>query len=121
MSRPPAPTVNVSVYRDLSTATEIYSVIRPARDNRLFVDAVFCILRTGAPWRDLPADSGDRKNTHSRFCRWRDRGVWEQLWDTVVEDPGFEWLLIDASYVKVHPHGSGARRCNQAVGRTQGG
>jgi transposase len=46
-----------------------------ARDNRLFINAVFWILRTGAPWRDLPPDYGDWKHTHRRFCRWRDRGV----------------------------------------------
>ena len=55
---------------------------RPARDNRQFLDAVFWILRTGAPWRDLPPDYGDWKNTHRRFCRWRDRGVWAQLLDS---------------------------------------
>ena len=49
---------------------------RPAHDNRRFIDAVCWILRTGAPWRDLPPDYGDWKNTHRRFCRWRDRGVW---------------------------------------------
>ena len=38
---------------------------RPARDNRLFLDAVFWNLRTGAPWRDLPPDYGDWKNTPS--------------------------------------------------------
>ncbi len=54
----------------------------PALDNRLFLavfEAVFWILRTGAPWRDLPPDFGDWKNTHHRFCRWRDRGVWTKL------------------------------------------
>ena len=40
-----------------------------ARDNRLFINAVFWILRTGSPWRDLPPDYGDWKNTHRRFCR----------------------------------------------------
>ena len=38
-----------------------------ARDNRLFINAVFWILRTGAPWKDLPPDYGDWKNTHRRF------------------------------------------------------
>jgi transposase len=44
-----------------------------ARDNRQFINAVFWILRTGAPWRDLPPDYGDWKNIHRRFCRWRDK------------------------------------------------
>ena len=52
-----------------------------ARDNRLFVNAVFWILRTGAPWRDLPLDYGDWKNTHRRFSRWRDKGTWEKLFE----------------------------------------
>ena len=94
---------------------------RPAQDNRLFLNAVFWILRTGAPWRDLPPDYGDWKNTHRRFCRWRDRGVWERLLDSVIDDPDFEWLMIDASYIKVHPHGAGARGGNQAMARTKGG
>ena len=49
---------------------------RLAHDNRRFINAVFWILRTGAPWRDLPPSYGDWKNTHRRFCRWRDKGVW---------------------------------------------
>ena len=95
--------------------------VRPAIDNRLFLNAVFWILRTGAPWRDLPPDLGDWKNTHRRFCRWRDRGVWKHLLDTVIDDPDFEWLMIDSSHIKLHPDGTGARGGNQAVGRTKGG
>ena len=73
-----------------------------------------------APWRDLPPDYGDWKNTHRRFCRWRDRGVWAMLLDAVIDDPDFEWLMIDASYIKAHPHSAGARGGNQAVARTKG-
>ena len=82
---------------------------RPAHDNRRFIDAVCWILRTGSPWRDLPPDYGDWKNTHRRFCRWRDRGVWAGLLDAVIDDPDFEWLMIHASYIKAHPHSAGAR------------
>ena len=92
-----------------------------ARDNRLFINAVFWILRTGAPWRDLPPDYGDWKNTHRRFCRWRDRGVWEALLETFISDPDYEWLIIDASHCKVHPHAAGAKGGNQAMARTKGG
>jgi len=94
---------------------------RPARDNRLFINAVFWILRTGAPWRDLPPDYGDWKNTHRRFCRWRDRGVWESLLEELIVEPDYEWLMIDATHCKVHPHACGAEGGNQAMSRTKGG
>ncbi|ABK45122.1 putative transposase [Magnetococcus marinus MC-1] len=61
-----------------------------AKDNRLFINAVFWILRTGAPWRDLPPDYGDWNNTQRRFCRWRDKGIWEKLLDQMIEDPDYE-------------------------------
>jgi transposase len=92
-----------------------------AKDNRLFINAVFWILRTGAPWRDLPPDYGDWKNTHRRFCRWRDKGIWKGLLEQIVSDPDYEWLLIDATHIKVHPHGAGAVGGNQKMGRTKGG
>ena len=92
-----------------------------AQDNRRFINAVLWILRTGAPWRDLPPAYGGWKNTHRRFCRWRDGGVWEALLERLIVEPDFEWLMIDASHCKVHPHAVGARGGNQGVGRTKGG
>lgn len=94
---------------------------RPAEDNRRFLNAVFWILRTGSPWRDLPPDYGDWKNTHRRFCRWRDRGEWEKLLEEIVGEPDYEWLMIDASHIKVHSDAAGARGGNQEMGRTKGG
>ena len=94
---------------------------RVAQDNRRFINAVFWILRTGAPWRDLPPEYGDWKNTNRRFCRWRDIGIWEKLFKLFVQEPDFEWLMIDASYIKVHPHAAGAVGGNQEMGRTKGG
>jgi transposase len=92
-----------------------------AQDNRRFINAVFWILRTGAPWRDLPPDYGGWSNTHRRFIRWRDKGVWEALLERLIEQPDYEWLMIDASHIKVHPHAAGARGGNQAMSLTKGG
>ncbi len=92
-----------------------------AQDNRRFINAIFWILRTGAPWRDVPPDYGDWKNTHRRFCRWRDKGLWGALLEPLVDEPDDEWLMIDASHLKVHPHASGAVGGNQAMDRTKGG
>ncbi|GFN45119.1 transposase [Candidatus Regiella insecticola] len=92
-----------------------------ARDNRQFINAVFWILRTGAPWRDLPPDYGGWKNTHRRFCRWRDKGLWESLLEALIVEPDFEWLMIDATHSKVHPHAAGAKGGNQDTECTKGG
>ena len=56
-----------------------------------------------------------------RFCRWRDSGVWERLLEILISEPDFEWLMIDASHIKVHPHAAGAHGGNQDMGRTKGG
>lgn len=92
-----------------------------AEDNRRFLNAVFWILRTGAPWRDLPPQYGVWSNTHRRFIRWRDKGIWEKLLERLVDAPDYEWLMIDASHLKVHPHAAGAKGGNQAMSRTKGG
>ncbi len=92
-----------------------------AEDNRRFLNAVFWILRTGAPWRDLPPQYGGWSNTHRRFIRWRDKGIWEKLLERLVDAPDYEWLMIDASHLKVHPHAAGAKGGNQAMSRIKGG
>jgi transposase len=92
-----------------------------ARDDRQFINGVFWILRTGAPWMDLPPEYGNWKNTHRRFCRWRDKGVWEHVLEKLINEPDFEWLMIDASHIKAHPHAAGAVGGNQDMGRTKGG
>ena len=92
-----------------------------AKDNRLFINAVFWILRTGAPWRDLPPEYGKWGTVHQRFIRWRDKRIWERLLEKLIDEPDFEWLMIDATHCKVHPHAAGARGGNQGMGRTKGG
>jgi hypothetical protein len=39
----------------------------------------------------------------------------------MIYEPDFEWLMIDASHIKVHPHAAGAAGGNQDMGRTKGG
>lgn len=121
------------IHRRHDISDEVWAVLEPllpgregswggvAEDNRRFINGVMWILRTGAPWRDLPCDYGDWKNTHRRFCRWRDKGQWEKLLGALIQDPDFEWLMIDASHVKAHAHAAGAVGGNQAIGLTKGG
>jgi transposase len=92
-----------------------------ADDNRGFVNGVLWILRTGAPWRDLPPCYGKWNSVAKRFRRWCAGGVWEKLLEIFIDEPDFEWLMIDASHVKAHQHAGGAVGGNQDMGLTKGG
>ena len=80
-----------------------------AKDNRLFVEAVLWLARTGAPWRDLPAEFGHWNSQFRRFSRWAARGVWERLFAALADDPDFEYVILDATIVRAHQHASGGK------------
>jgi len=82
---------------------------RHGEDNRLFLDAVLWIARTGAPWRDLPPEFGNWNSQFKRFRRWAKTGVWESLFKELSVDADGEYLLIDSTIVRAHQHAAGAK------------
>lgn len=82
---------------------------RAGKDNRLFVDAVLWILRTGAPWRDLPPECGRWNSVFVRFNRWSAKGIWESIFKVLADDPDFEHVMLDATIVRAHQHAAGAK------------
>ena len=82
---------------------------RSGHDNRLFVEAVLWLVRTGAPWRDLPPQFGKWNSVCRRFRRWAEKGVFERIFKALSGDPDFEYALIDGTIVRVHQHGTGAK------------
>ena len=82
---------------------------RSGRDNRRFVEGVLWMVRTGAPWRDLPQDFGKWSSVWKRFRRWALKGVFEKLFNDLSDEPDFEYALIDGTIVKVHRHATGAK------------
>lgn len=81
-----------------------------AKDNRLFLEAVLWIARTGSPWRDLPRALGDWHTTYTRFSRWGNKGVWQRLIEAVRDDVDLETLFIDSTVVRAHQHAAGAQK-----------
>ena len=80
------------------------------RDNRLFVEAVLWIVRTGAPRRDLPAAFGDWNSTFRRFSRWSEKGVWHRIFAATSDDPDFEYLIVDSTIIRAQQHAAGAKK-----------
>ena len=80
-----------------------------AQDNRRFIDAVLGIAKTGAPWRDLPARLGHWNSQWRRFDRWARQGTWPAVFEA-LQDPDLEWLILDSTVVRAHPHAAGAKK-----------
>jgi transposase len=95
------------------------------RDNRVFLEATRWILRTGAPWRDLPIEFGRWNGVYRRFRRWAVAGRWEAIREALGRTSA-GLSLIDSTIVKAHPHAAGALRrtggqAGEALGRSRGG
>lgn len=81
-----------------------------AKDNRLFLEAVLWIARTGSPWRDLPPELGNWHNVYTRFSRWGKKGVWQRLIEAVRTNADLQALLIDSTIVRAHQYAAGAQK-----------
>lgn len=81
---------------------------RSGADNRLFVEAVLCIARTGSPWRDLPAELGRWNSAYQRFGRWSRAGVWHRVFAALAKERRFREVFIDSTIVRAHQHAAGA-------------
>jgi transposase len=95
--------------------------VRRVNDRRV-LNGIFWVLRSGAPWRDLPESYGPRTTCYNRFVRWRQAGVWDQIMDALAtgHDPAVH--MIDTSLVRVHQHGACiANNNHQDMGRSRGG
>jgi transposase len=86
------------------------TVGRTAADNRVFVNGVLWVLRSGARWRDLPERYGKYKSVHKRFARWAVKGVWEQVFRTLTQDAQNEYLMIDSTIVRAHQQAATGRK-----------
>src|ERR687889_272489 len=94
---------------------------RPAKDHRIVLEGILWIMRTGAPWRDLPSRFGSWRTVSSRFYRWRSARVWDvilaELQRQADAEGRLDWSLhfVDSTVVRAHQHAAGARHADPSV------
>ncbi len=88
-------------------------------DDRKIMNAIFYVLRTGMPWRDLPERYGPYTTAYNRFNRWSRRGIWKRIFDRLAAKSRDSLYLIDSTIVKAHRAASGAKGGEKSGDRHQ--
>src|SRR5260370_21637159 len=89
----------------------------PRVNDRRILNGIFWVLRSGAPWRDLPDSFGPYTTCYNRFVRWRRAGVWAQIMNALAatHDPALQ--MVYTSVVRVHQHAACIANRKQSMGR----
>src|SRR5688572_9117208 len=91
-------------------------------DDRRVLNGIFWVLRSGAPWRDLPGIYGPRTTCYNRFVRWQRAGIWTAIMNALAAAHDAAIQMIDTSMVRVHQHAACITgSASQSVGRSRGG
>ena len=87
------------------------------------VTAIWYVLRTGCPWRDVPAQYGSWSSVYTRWRRWTASGLWHRLLARLARGAKGRLRHLDCSHIKLHQDGANPRggQLAQAIGRTKGG
>ena len=94
----------------------------PRVNDRCVLNGIFWVLRSGAPWRDLPGNFGPYTTCYNRFVRWRRAGVWTRIMNALAATHDAAVQMIDTSIIRVHQHAACiARNKKQSMGRSRGG
>ena len=98
----------------------------PFRPHRQVVEGILYRLRTGVPWRDLPAEFGSWQTAHRRHRNWSQDGTWDrvlaELQAICDADGGIDWAVsVDSTISRVHQHAATARRVVSASSSRTGG
>ena len=80
-----------------------------AKDNRLFINAIRYLAKTGIAWADLPTCFGIPNSLWQRYNRWCERGVWAKI-AAELRDDDTEWLSVDSSCVRATVAAAGAKK-----------
>ena len=82
----------------------------PRVDDRRVLNGIYWVLRSGAPWRDVPERYGPYTTVYNRFNRWRKAGVWDRLMDAITKAYDGNIQMIDSTSVRVHQQAAAIKR-----------
>ena len=83
---------------------------RPGKDDQKMLNGMLWIARSGAPWRDLPERYGPWKSVYSRFRKWIEDGILDNIFRVLSLEAELDELFLDATIVKAHQHSAGAKK-----------
>ena len=92
-------------------------------DDRRVINGILYALRTGNPWRDMPEQYGPWSTIYNRFNCWSQAGIWNMIFDAIVDSHNVDTVMVDATSIRAHPSTAklkvtDKRRC---LGRSRGG
>ena len=87
----------------------------PRVDDRRTLNGIFWVLRSGAPWRDLPERYGPRSTCYNRFMRWRKAGVWDRLMAAISATHDGETQMIKSISIRAHQQAATAKKGVQII------
>ena len=100
-----------SEWKRIENLFPVESTGRPQKwDNKIMFNAMLWLARSGAAWEDIPERFPPHQSVYSRFCKWRDQGILENIFNTLNIDADLENISIDSTCIKAHPQSSGAKR-----------
>jgi len=83
---------------------------KPRKDNRNMLNAMVWLARSGAPWRDLPERFGPWKSVYTRFRKWLDDGILDNIFRIFSLEAELTELSLDSTVVRAHQHSAGAKK-----------
>ena len=75
---------------------------RPYKNVRNTVNGIVWILKSGAPWRDLPTRYGQWNAVYKCFSKWQEQGLFEKIFEELALECDLQDVSIDSTSVKVH-------------------
>src|SRR5687768_5543731 len=87
----------------------------PRVDDRRVLNGIFCVLRSGAPWRELPERYGPRTTCYNRFVRWSKECVWHRPMDAITAADDGDIQMADSTSVRVHQQAAAAKKGVQII------